>query len=81
MKQFPWGSVIDRLKYDFDGVSLDVTKYVDKQGQTLYHVEELHASFYGMDSMLIAWIAYRRLGLNQHNLVGGICRALEINEE
>jgi len=78
MSKFPWGHVIDILKYDFDGNTIDVTKYIDKDGNTLYHVEELHESFFNMDAMLISWIAWRRLGLNQRALVGGICRALEI---
>lgn len=90
-KSFPWGRVIDLFSYDFDGATMEVTKFhpwasagitvhtgQPDESQTHYHCEELSASYDTLDALLIAWIANKRLGLNQHALVSGICRALEI---
>jgi hypothetical protein len=89
MSKFSWGTVINRFDYDFDGKKLEVVKFhpwvsVDSrvmtgtpdEAATLYHCEELRESFYDMDSLLISWIARKNIGLNQHTLVQGICRAL-----
>lgn len=88
--RFPWGIVLDIFDYDFDGQKLTVVKYHQwvlnetprraDESQPLYHSEELRASYRSLDALLIAWIAHRRLGLNQHMLVSGLCRALEIGE-
>lgn len=90
---FTWGEVIQRFHYDFDGKPLDVVKYhpwVSKnhrihtgepdRSRTEYHCEEMRSSYLSLDALIVAWIAYKRLGLNQHMLVDGLCRALEIYE-
>lgn len=90
-KKFPWGHVIERFEYDFDGKTLDVVKYhpwkVDgcnirtgdpETGSVSFHCSALSESWGSLDALLISWIARRRLGINEHALVGGICRALKI---
>lgn len=93
MSAFSWGKVVDKFDFDMDGVPLLVikyhpTKYINGQGvrgeyedHVLFHCVELHSSYLSLDSLLIAWIAHRRLGLNQHHLVDGICRALCTNPD
>ena len=91
MSKFSWGRVIETVSQDIGGNILRFTVYhpwhredcTVKTGspdltKIEYHSEELHESFDCADALLIAWIAHRRLGLNQHMLVSGICRALEI---
>ncbi len=93
MRSFMWGKVIERFEYDFDGEVLEVVKYHpwNKSGSTLlrndpnlnvveYHCEAIRQSFNTLDGLLIAWIANRRIGGNQHYLVQGVCRALLIPE-
>ena len=89
MKKFSWGEVLQNFEYDFDGVICNVVKYHpwESNGCTIFtgtpnkdeinfHCEELHASFENIEILLIAWMAYKKLGLNQHHLVSGIARAL-----
>lgn len=91
MSKFTWGRVIEKFEYDMDGRALQVVKFHPWKcsGSTVltgqpdledicYHCEELHQSFDSLDALLIAWIAEKRLGLNQHALVSGMCRALGI---
>ena len=87
MSKFPWGKVIDRLQLDLDGDKLEVVKYYPSKALHLnggyetyvnYHVEELHSSYNNVQSAVIAYIAYKSLGNNQHTLVSGICRALGV---
>jgi hypothetical protein len=85
MNKFPWGKVIDRFQYDFDGDAIEVVKYIGTfQGVTetkpSFHIEELHASYNSVQAAIIAYFAYKNLGLNQHVLVSGVCRALEVKE-
>lgn len=85
MSKFPWGKVIDRLFLDFDGDMLEIVKYHPSrlsapEGTIEFHIEDLHSSFGSVQSAVIAYIAYKNLGLNQYALVEGICRALEIKE-
>lgn len=89
MSKFPWGKVVDYLQIDLDGDKLEVVKYYGNvgggaiktyNGIPSYHIEVLHASYNTVQSALIAYMAYKSLGLNQHTLVSGICRALEIKE-
>lgn len=89
-EKFPWGRVIKRFQYDFDGKAVEVVKFyptkfkngIGVRGEYTetpkYHIEELSESANSLDYILVAWIARQRLGLNQHALVAGICRALEI---
>jgi hypothetical protein len=92
-KKFPWGKVRDKFEYDFDGRTMEVIKFHPwkTKGSTVltgepnleevnYSVDEIHQSFYTIDAAILAWIAYKNLGLNQYALVDGVCRALGINE-
>lgn len=81
--KFPWGKVIDYLQLDLDGDKVEVIKYYAKicnkqewESEPSYHIEELHASYNNVQSAIIGYIAYKSLGLNQHALISGICRAL-----
>jgi hypothetical protein len=89
MKSFSWGKVLKIFDYDIDGKPLEIVKYHPwhtegvsvntgnpNEAETLYHVNELHASYLSIEAAMIAWVAYKRLGLNQHALVTGVCRAL-----
>lgn len=91
--RFPWGKVLDRFSYDFDGTAMEVTKFhpwkvslavtVRRNNpdttRTHYHCEELRSSFDTLDGLLICWIAQKRLGLNQSALVTGVCKALNVH--
>lgn len=81
MNKFAWGKVIERFDYDFDGDKVEVVKYYPStrnDNVPHFHIEELHESSDSLQYMLIAYIARKNLGLNQHSLVSGICRALEV---
>lgn len=82
-KNFPWGKVIDRFVFDFDGTVFEVTKYESKMkdGAIEYHCEELRQSSSSLFNLLISWITYKQLGLNNGSLVCGICKALDIKED
>jgi hypothetical protein len=93
MSKFPWGRVIEVFDYDFDGVKMEVTKYYepkrDSHNQSIrgeystavaYHCDEIGRSSDNLFDLLIHFIAYKQLGLNQHVLVAGISRALCIGE-
>jgi hypothetical protein len=91
MARFAWGRVLDRFEYDFDGRKLELTKFhpwVSENGhirvgtpnteEVQYHCEELSESAHSVEYMVLAWIARRKLGLNQHMLVAGLARALDL---
>ena len=86
---FAWGEKIDGFDLNLDGEVLRIVKYhpwKSKGCQVLtgqpdtdvinFHCAELRASYYSIYEVVIAWIAYKKLGLNQHALVSGVCRAL-----
>jgi hypothetical protein len=79
-KPFPCGIVLDRTTLYLDGTEVEVTKYINDNTNVLFHCEELHASYNTIEALLIAWIARKHLGLNQHALVSGICKALGVEE-
>jgi hypothetical protein len=94
MAKFTWGAVLDVFDYDFDGEVMKVTKYHPwkRQGCTVlsgqpntevveYHCEELHVSAESLQYLLLEWLAYKNLGLNQHALVAGVSRALGITKD
>jgi hypothetical protein len=94
MASFTWGTVIDVFDYDFDGKVMQVTKYHPWKrsdssvliGQpdtevVEYHCEELHESAASLDYLLLAWLANKNLGSNQHTLVAGLSRALGITKD
>ena len=92
MSKFTWGRVVDKFELPFDGVTMEIVKYhpweynnctstgrVD-EGKILYHCPQLNESAYSIQYLVIAWIAYKNLGLNEGALVRGIAKALEIKE-
>jgi hypothetical protein len=80
MSRFTWGKVIDRFEYDFDGVKMEVTKYRprNEEDNILYFCNELNESSDKLFELVISFMARRKLGHNQHALVAGISRALEL---
>ena len=87
MYKFPWGKVIDYITIDLDSDKIEVVKFFPKvmnkqewEDVPQYHCEKLHASYSTIQALVICWIAYKNLGNNQHTLVSGICRALEVKE-
>ena len=89
--EFPWGIVIDYFEYNFDGQVMNVTKYNpwNVNGCTLlvgspnesvvnYHCEELSESSSSLQYLLLAWMTYKNLGLNQHALIHGVAKAIGI---
>jgi hypothetical protein len=92
-ERFVWGRVIERFDYDFDGQRMELVKFHPWKSErgtvrtgdpdtmvTQYHCDKMSESFWCIDDALIAWIARKNLGLNQHALVAGICRALETEQ-
>lgn len=91
-KKFTWGSLLEEFEYNFDGEVMRVTKYhpwvVDVGGtirtgesnknSIMYHCEELSESADNIVALIISWLTYKCVGLNQHALVAGICRALRV---
>jgi hypothetical protein len=92
MSIFPWGKVIERFVYDFEGDKVEIVKYhphlQDTQkrvreidtNKVWYHLEDHHVSHSSIEACLLTWMAEKHLGLNHHTLVSGICRALNIKE-
>lgn len=93
MSKFSWGKVIDNFALDFGGAGvLKITKYLptkfvngvgvrgEYDNEPLYHSESLSESATSIELLVISWIARKNLGLNQHNLVTGVARALAIEE-
>lgn len=89
--KFTWGTVIHKFEYDFDGKTMEVTKYhpwktnqnnvitgIADVTKILYHCEELRQSSSSLQVLIISWIAYINLGLNEGSLVCGIAKALDI---
>lgn len=94
MANFTWGQVLDKFEYDFDGEVMQVTKYHPWKREDCtvltgqpnlevveYHCEELHESATSLQYLLLAWMAYKNLGLNQHALVAGVSRALGVTKD
>lgn len=93
-KSFTWGRVLDRFEYNFDGRTMEVIKYHPwKQDEcTLltgdpnesvinYHCAELHESAESLEYLVLLWIARQSIGPNQHALVRGIAKALDLYKE
>lgn len=92
MKPFAWGKVLEKFEYDFDGHTIHVIKYHPwkREGHSVqtgianpdeieYECTEINEAFSTIESLLIAWIARKNLGNNQHTLVNGLCRALNVH--
>lgn len=90
MKKFTWGKLIQVFDYDLDGQTIEIPKFhpwlrgergtvltgVPDLGAVQFHCEELGESSSNIQYVLLAWIARKNIGPNQHNLVEGISRAL-----
>lgn len=84
MSKFPWGKVIERFIYNFDGEELEIVKYhpwesnrgiIDYE-KVMYDCEEIGQSACNLHYILIAYIVHKRIGANEHSLIKGIARAL-----
>ena len=83
---------INQLGSLFDGVVLNVVKHHPRaqNGCTLlsgiytddisYHCEEMSASFNSMFELLMHWLTYKQLGLNESSLSQGLCRAIGLEK-
>lgn len=90
-QDFTWGEVIAAYSMQIDDTRCLIVEYhpwksknsevkvgdPDKK-QVLFHCSETSWSDSTMQSSIIHWIAHTNLGLNQHPLVAGICRALKV---
>lgn len=93
MDKFSWGEVIDVFDYDLDGKKIEIIKFHPWQrsdnGKVLvgqpdlnvvqFDCDELSEHSNSIEYLLLSWIARKNLGLNQHNLVAGVARALGVN--
>jgi hypothetical protein len=95
MKKFPWGKVIDRVDYDFDGKTLEIVKAHPWKSlsapkserefdaeKVIYFCDELGVSTNSIMTMLLYWIVCQGVGRGQHghSLFSGICRMLTIDQ-
>jgi hypothetical protein len=92
-ENFHWGQVLDAFRFDMDDKTCTILKYhpwVNEKGnirigrpdttQVMFHNNETRNSDGSIQASLIRWIAHTNLGLNQHALVAGICRALDVKD-
>jgi hypothetical protein len=90
--KFPWGKVIDRFDYDFEGQAFEVVKYhprvyVDGRGtdqidteSTMYHCDQISTCAGSLFELLVCWLASRSLGSTEALYVApAISRALKLN--
>lgn len=90
MNKFVWGKVIDKFDYDFDGIEVNIVKYhpwMYEKGRSThkpdmekieYYCEEISQSSNTLMGILLSWIVYRQLGMNQDALVTGLARMLKL---
>ena len=93
MAKFPWGKVVDRFDYDFEGQPFEVIKYhpriyinglgtdqVDTNSIS-YHCPQIGSSSGSLFELLICWLAVRSLSLTEALYVTpAISRALKLNK-
>lgn len=93
MKKFTWGKVIEVFDLNLDGKKIAITKFHpwirSANGTVLtgqpdlkvihFDCEELSEQSTSLEYLLLAWIARKNLGLNQHSLVAGVARALGVS--
>jgi hypothetical protein len=65
-------------KYENHMPVLEKGRHAIDENKIFYHCEELSESFNSIEALVIAWIANKTLGHNQHMLVAGVCRALNV---
>lgn len=93
MSRFWLGKPIQSYEFCFEDGTIEIVKYHPwkTDGCTLltgepdtehvmYSLDEISQASDSMERLLIAYIAFKRLGLNQGALVNGVCRALCIHE-
>ncbi len=90
--KYIWGRVISDFKIEIDGYLLEVVKYHPFQfngsiatkeidlSTVLYGCDEISQSADSMMQILVAWVVYKQLGMNQGALVQGIARMLKLGE-
>lgn len=92
-KRFPWGKVLETFKFLIDGHELWIVKYhpwmrdvnrikVGTPNLDLveYNCDEISQSANSMMQILVAWMVYKQLGMNQGALTQGIARMLKLGE-
>lgn len=93
-EKFPWGEVIRTINLDLDGEVVTIVKYHPWKShkstilvgdadltKVLYHNDDISWSHSSIKESLIYWLTHASLGLNNHSLAAGICRALSLNTE
>lgn len=93
MAKFTWGKVIEVFDYNLDGAKIEITKFHPWKrgdngsvltgepdlGVVTFDCGELAEQSNKIEYLLLSWIARKNLGLNQHNLVAGVARALGVS--
>ncbi len=86
--KYTWGRVITVHEFAIDGHEFDIVEYHPFQfkgsistnevdlDKVLYGCDEISQSADSMMNILIAWMVYKQLGMNQGALVQGISRML-----
>lgn len=93
-KKFSWGVPIETFELDLDGSTVTIVKYHPwkssngtvhvgdaNMDEVLFHNAEISWSHRSIQESLVYWLTYKSLGLNNHSLAAGICRALDISKE
>jgi hypothetical protein len=89
MARFAWGRVIENIEIPFNNGKMAIVKYHPylfvgsiSDGKTidedkiLYSCPEISQSANTLESLVLHWIAHKKLGLNHGALVYGVERAL-----
>lgn len=92
-KRFPWGKVLETFEFLIDGHELWIVKYHPwmRDGNRIkvgtpnldlveYNCDEISQSANSMMQILVAWMVYKQLGMNQGALTQGIARMLKLGE-
>ena len=93
MNKYPWGKVITIFSIPIDEYALVITKYhpfqfngsiatrtIDET-KVVYSCEETCQSADTMMQLILSWIVYKQLGMNQSALVSGLARMLKLGDE
>lgn len=93
-EKFTWGVPIETFELDLDGTTVTIVKYHPwkssngtvhvgdaNMDEVLFHNSEISWSHRSIQESLVYWLTYKSLGLNNHSLAAGICRALDISKE
>ena len=90
--KYTWGRVIHKFDFEIDGHELEIIKYhpllfkgsistkeIDLS-TVMYGCDEISQSADSMMQILVAWMVYKQLGMNQGALVQGISRMLKLGD-